>query len=153
MGDGIADVPGVFKGAHPAEGNQAAVIKHPFGIGPWADETMEDRADLLPELRVDGKRVFKRCISAAVAGMDDDIELGCGGQFEVLAQQRALAFAEGGLLPTCGRGVEIIETALANRTHPWISDKGFEPGGGIVRRMVDITWMDADAGMDAGSLR
>ena len=149
----MADVAGIFERAHAAKCQQAAALEHSLGVGPRADETMEDGVHRVMKLGVDGQCVFKRIGAASVAGMDDHVEFGGSGELEVLAQEAALTFAEGGFLPAVWWGMKVVEAGLTNRTHSRITDEGGELCGGIVRGVVDVAGMNTDASMNARPIR
>ena len=48
--------------------------------------------------------------------------------------------------------MKVIEAGLANRTDARIVGQCGELRAGVVRSMMDITWMNADAGVNARAL-
>ena len=147
---GIAHGVRVFESRHATEGNESAEIDHPFGILPWADEAVKNRAHGLMIVLVNGEGILKGSMAGLITGVDDDVEFGRSREFEMLAEKRELTFAKRMLGPSIGRGMIVIEPRFADRTNPGILDMFREFHHCIIRRMMNIAGMDSDAGCDSG---
>lgn len=153
LASGIADLMCGLEGDDATEGNEPAQIEHALRVFPWTDEAMENGADRRMEIAIDGQRVFKRGGFGLIAGVDDDVEMSGGGEFEMLAQKSALAFAKRCFIPPFRRRMIIVQSRLADRANPRIAGEGGELIHRAVRRVMDVAWMDANAGVDDRILR
>ena len=109
---------------------------------------MEDGADVLVELSVNGEGVIEAGRTRLIAGVDDDVELVLYGELEMAAEEIALSFVVGFLGPAFGRGVKVVEAGFSDggdfRVIEIWSEEGFE----VVAGLVDIAGVDAKAGVN-----
>ena len=85
----------ILEGCDASEGNEATEPDHGTGVLEWTDKAVEHRTHLGGVPAVDGEGVLERGVTLAVAGMDDDVQVGPGGELEVPVEEIALAVAEG----------------------------------------------------------
>ena len=88
-----------------------------------------------------------------IAGVDDDVEPRGGCEFKLPAQEIELPVAKRFLIPAFRRGVIVIQAGLADRTNPRIAPEGGEMGDRVVRRVMHVARMDADARMNCRVFR
>lgn len=123
----FADLMGGLESGHAAEGNETSELKHALRVFPWPDEAVEHRPHRRVIVPVDGERVFERTAALAVARVDHDIELRGGREFEMLAEEGALSFAETFLIPPIWSGMIVVQSGLADRANPRIARELREP--------------------------
>ena len=149
---GGADFYGGFKRGDAAEGDQAAKRKDSLGIRPCADEAVKNRPHRGVKFLIDCERIVERLAAFPIARVNDDVELGGGGQFEVRTEKFPLPMVENFLVPAIRCWVVVVEASLADRADAGICGKSGKLLRRVVRRVVDIAGVDADAGVNGGVL-
>jgi len=145
---GIAHLVRTLEGGDTAKRNQTAEIDHTLGIFPRANKAMKHRARFGVELLIDFQGILKRSMARHVACVDHYIELRGSGGFEMLIEERALTLAEIVIRPSIRRGMIVVESGFTDGANPRISREHGELFDGILRCVMHITWMNADAGMN-----
>jgi len=145
---GFTDLRGGFKGGDTTEGNKPAKRQHTLGIFPRADETMKYRADGMMIITIDRERIFKRSVPRLIASVDHHVESGFHSELEMLAEQIPLTSSKGVLIPLIRSRVIVIKPGLADRTNSGVRGKGRKLGNRVIRCMMRISRMNADAGVD-----
>ena len=149
-GRGIKNRGRVLEGGDAGERDESTERQDRFGLGEVAGKAVEDGAGPGREGGVDGKGILKRVVPLAVAGVNHDVETEFGGELEVLSQEIPLPLTVSIVRPAIGGGVEIVESGFAEGRDIRVRGKVPERAKVVIRSLMHIAGVDADAGKDPG---
>jgi len=111
---GLDDRFGFLEGGDAGKGNQSACLEDSFCQFGGARKTMEDGTDIVREIGVNLEGIVEATSAGPIARVDDDVELRILGDFEVAAQEVALAGVVVFFGPAFRRGVKVVESGFSD---------------------------------------